>query len=372
MACDNTNSPYLRLDIDRGTSSTRGGGTGIQPTKFQGESRTMARYLLVTTTLCLLVGCQTVGIDAKKTLTDKLPTLSSKPGKSTPVSIAAIWSDAVYTQAGQKPVRGFGGRLYFYNEKHEAVPVDGQLIVYGYDESTRDDPNRTPDRKFVFTPEQFTSHHSVTELGDSYSIWIPWDELGGMKKTVTLLPVFVPTGGQLIAGQQTINILPGKSPPAPPAGGQGTCLASAASRTSPAVRQVSYEGEFGPGAWQVASPYTDPNAPNAPRMQTTTIQLPQTTAQRLIQQTENTSAPLPAGLTPLRSSDPVQTQLLPDTASTATTAALEGCPPAEQTSTRFERPRYRVPREASWRRAPDPPLSPPGLAAPPSALPSRP
>jgi hypothetical protein len=186
----------------------------------------------------------------------------------------AIWSDAVYTQAGHAPVRGFGGRIYFYNDRHEAVPVDGQLIVYGFDDSTPENPNKTPNRKFVFTDEQLASRHSVTELGDSYSVWLPWDEVTGFQTTISLLPVFVPNQGQTVVGPQTVNVLPGKTRPGDDPTAMGLGCQRAARRGNPAIRQVSYESQFGPGGWQLATPTTDPQAPDAPRMKTTTIPLP--------------------------------------------------------------------------------------------------
>jgi hypothetical protein len=157
----------------------------------------MIRYFLASLAVALLAGCQTIGLEAPKSLSDKMPALTKEARdraarNSLPTRIVVIWSDAVYTQAGHPPVRGFGGRIYFYNDKHEAVPVDGQLIVYGFDDSTADNPNKTPNRKFVFTDEQLASRHSVTELGDSYSVWLPWDEVTGYQTTVSLLPVFVP------------------------------------------------------------------------------------------------------------------------------------------------------------------------------------
>src|SRR5580658_5374415 len=40
-----------------------------------------------------------------------------KPGK--PDKVVANWSDTILTQPGQPPIRGFGGRLMFYEGKSE-------------------------------------------------------------------------------------------------------------------------------------------------------------------------------------------------------------------------------------------------------------
>ena len=80
-------------------------------------------------------------------------TRNDKPGK--PDKIVALWSDTVLTQAGRPPIRGFGGRLMFYEgKKEEPIKVEGTLVVYAFDETDRDANNARPDRKYVFTPQQ--------------------------------------------------------------------------------------------------------------------------------------------------------------------------------------------------------------------------
>lgn len=131
----------------------------------------------------------------------------------TPVRVAAIWSPAMYSQTGKPPTRGFGGRLYFYDGANKPVAVEGQLVVYAYDESKSIPNSKTPKAKFAFTPEQFTQHFSPTELGASYSVWIPWDAAGGPQAEISLVPVFTATAGQLVIGQPSKNLLPGPTTP---------------------------------------------------------------------------------------------------------------------------------------------------------------
>ena len=81
-----------------------------------------------------------------------------------------------------------------------------------------------PDRKFAFTPEQFTSHFSPTELGASYSVWIPWDEVGSEQLDISLVPIFTATSGQLIVGQSSKVLLPGaRRPPIKPRSNGSSC-----------------------------------------------------------------------------------------------------------------------------------------------------
>ena len=108
-----------------------------------------------------------------------------------PANMVCIWTPDVLVQTGKAPARGFGGRIYFYDPRQKVMSAEGQLIIYGYDDSkgpTGDD--RTPDRKFAFTAAQFQKHFSASQIGASYSVWLPWDAAGGEAKQITLVPVF--------------------------------------------------------------------------------------------------------------------------------------------------------------------------------------
>jgi hypothetical protein len=132
------------------------------------------------------------------------------PQEGVPVRMVGMWTDTVYTQAGQKPQRGFGGRIMFY-EKAEKNPiiVDGQLVVYAFDETKRDPADNKPTRRYVFPADQMPVHMSKSEMGTSYSFWLPWDEAGGPKTEVSLICRFEPTAGGVISSEQTRHMLPG-------------------------------------------------------------------------------------------------------------------------------------------------------------------
>jgi hypothetical protein len=132
----------------------------------------------------------------------------------TPMQVAAFWSDAVQTQP-DKPtgIRGFGGRLYFYGkDPNKPVKVKGMLVVYAFDETNRDPKNVIPDKKYVFTPEQFQKKYSKSSLGDSYSIWLPWDEVGGPQKNISLVVRFTADKGEMITSDEAHQLLPGTTP----------------------------------------------------------------------------------------------------------------------------------------------------------------
>lgn len=137
--------------------------------------------------------------------------LAKAKGTQTPAKLVAIWTGAVLHPSDRPSVRGFGGQLTFYRpESEKPVRVDGSLIVYAFGEENRDSPGAKPDRKYVFTREQFARHYHESKLGHTYSIWIPWDEVGGPKKHVSLVARFNPADGPTIFGEHTKMILSGR------------------------------------------------------------------------------------------------------------------------------------------------------------------
>ncbi len=133
-----------------------------------------------------------------------------KPQEGMPVRIVGTWTDTVMTQAGQKPQRGFGGRLLFYEkEGKKPILVDGQLVVYAFDETNRQPTDNKPTRRYVFPADQMAIHMSKCDMGASYSFWLPWDEAGGPKTEVGLICRFEPKGGAVVTSEQTKHLLPG-------------------------------------------------------------------------------------------------------------------------------------------------------------------
>jgi hypothetical protein len=148
-------------------------------------------YSLTVMVLALATGCQTYDISKASLPWSRTKTRPRRASTNHRRKMVAVWKDSVYYSAAGQPTRGFGGRLYFYNQKGQAIPVEGQLAVYGYDDTGLEGAppqNRPPERRFAFTEEQFSKHFSKTDLGASYSIWIPWDAAGGEQRHISLLP----------------------------------------------------------------------------------------------------------------------------------------------------------------------------------------
>jgi hypothetical protein len=133
----------------------------------------------------------------------------------TPKRIVGSWTDTVLHTVGKQPQRGFGGRIIFYaDDAEKPVLVEGQLVVYAFDETDRDPTDNKPTRRYVFPPEQVARRMSKTSLGPTYSFWLPWDEVGGVQTEVSLVARFEPVDGALIMSEQTRHLLPGATTPA--------------------------------------------------------------------------------------------------------------------------------------------------------------
>lgn len=204
-----------------------------------------------------------------------------------PVKIVALWSPAMYNSPGKPATRGFGGRLYFYNSKNEPIPVQGQLVVYCFDDTDKTRDHKQPDRRVAFTPEQFSGHYSATELGASYSIWVPWDAIGNPQVEVGLVPIFTAATGQVVMGEQSLGLLPGPESPIQEKRLDERVLSAKATQQGD-VTHIGFDEEIGAPRGRKG------------RIQTTSIALPDDLAERVAASRNKEAAIVPqvAGLKP--------------------------------------------------------------------------
>ncbi len=197
------------------------------------------------------------------------------------VTVTAIWKDSTFEKPGSPAVKGFGGRFFFYDKDSNPVKAEGELIVYGFDDSKEDESKKGPDKKFVFRESEFQSHYSDSGLGHSYSVWIPWEKAGGTRKMITLIPVFRRSDGTIMKCGQSTSVLPGIEPVETVAdtglpykylgassalvGQGGTQSASPRPSSDPGVQQAGFDG-----------PET-----TRPGIKTSTINVPRNMAQRI-------------------------------------------------------------------------------------------
>ncbi|MDZ4821572.1 MAG: hypothetical protein SGJ20_21635 [Planctomycetota bacterium] len=132
-----------------------------------------------------------------------------------PMRVTASWTDSIMTRNDQPAQRGFGGRLYFFGANpDQPVKVEGTLVIYAFDETNRDPTNVVPDRKVVYPIADFAKLQSKSKMGHSYSVWVPWDVVGGPRKEISLIARFIPkdSKGGVILSEQAKLLLPGTEP----------------------------------------------------------------------------------------------------------------------------------------------------------------
>jgi len=173
--------------------------TVMPRTLFQKSLQFLPLLVLVTS------GCST--LDLSKGLA--WPGSDDKP--QIPDRIVDVWTDDVLHQSGQPSKRGFGGRFMFYNRESESpVKVEGALTVYLFDDRCEDPLRGKPIHKYIFPVEALEKHYSKSELGHSYSFWLPVDEVGGVERTLTVIARFEPKVGGKVMAKPSTHVLPGR------------------------------------------------------------------------------------------------------------------------------------------------------------------
>lgn len=214
----------------------------------------------------LFCGC------AKMKLSDTLPWMDSELEPQVPKRVVAVWSDAVLHHAGKPSVRGFGGRLMFYAEDpQQPVKVDGQLTIYAFDDEDPDPNNPTPEKKFLFPIENFSKHHSESSLGPSYSFWLPWNEIGGFQRQLSLVSRFQDASGRVVMSKMDHVTLPGRLRAANQAAVEADPVGPAAHSD---IRQATFDAP-------AESHSEDGEDKDKPQMQTTTIHVTPSFARKI-------------------------------------------------------------------------------------------
>lgn len=137
-------------------------------------------------------------------------TTESAVSTGIPQTMLCVWKDGTL-DAGNKRIRGLAGRVYFRDVEENAIKVDGTFAVYAYANDGLLGPSKVqPERKFVFEADKLDEHYSESELGPSYSFWLPWDEVGGDETSIAVLPIMRMANGRIIRGEEVAAVLPGR------------------------------------------------------------------------------------------------------------------------------------------------------------------
>jgi hypothetical protein len=295
-------------------------------------SNAKSRVLLAVLALAACTGCTFGGGGwkfAKLDMPRPFWKKNDKPDPEVPVRLVATWSDTVLRKTGETPKRGFGGRLIFFGkESEDPVRVEGQLVVYAFDDTDRPAYETQPSRTYIFPAEQFALHESDNKLGASYSVWLPWDDMGGPQRKISLIARFEPKGGTILLSEQTRHLLPGEATE------RQQMLAGADARYADGPQGVQLAGynntssgpspvAGGPPAFATANAGVQPDsAALEPLVSTMTIPLPRHLGARV--EAPPIAAPTPpTGATPAAVSAPAPTDAAAASPSAATALPAE-------------------------------------------------
>ncbi|MCA9216539.1 MAG: hypothetical protein KDB27_25895 [Planctomycetales bacterium] len=179
------------------------------------KNRNLNRFLVAlfaAWAVCSSTGCQSFQEHVPKVSMDKLAFWKKKEvtDGSNAQKMIALWSENVAYGPEIGAKRGLGGRLYFYDTDNKPTKIDGELIVYAYDDENAPDATE-PTRKYQFTEEEFQQFYSESEFGPSYSVWLAWDDVGNPRQSISLVPIFKSKSGKLLRGELSRSLLPGKN-----------------------------------------------------------------------------------------------------------------------------------------------------------------
>jgi hypothetical protein len=162
--------------------------------------------LLSCLVLLCLAGCQTINVKAP------FPWDKEK-NKPQPDKIMAVWTDAVRTESGKPAERGFGGRIFFYDDKGKTMKAEGTVHIYVFDDDRSLDQVQIPEKKFVFPADTLELRYSKCSLGHSYNFWVPIGTVQGPNRNLSLVTKIELKSGGSVVSTVTRKILPGNGLP---------------------------------------------------------------------------------------------------------------------------------------------------------------
>ncbi len=154
----------------------------------------------------LLSGCQSLDLSSKKFPWEKEETIP------VPEKIMAVWTEAVHNQTGKPSERGFGGRLMFYDAEQKAIKVEGKVTIFVFDDQREDLTDPAPKYRFIFPANVLEQHFSKSDLGPSYSFWIPLVPVDAPTQPYSLVAKLDGNHGETVLSSLTRKALTGRGP----------------------------------------------------------------------------------------------------------------------------------------------------------------
>jgi hypothetical protein len=158
--------------------------------------------------LSLNTGCQTWDsagtIPVWSGLNKKSKSMAEPPHK-----IMAIWTEATHHRPAQPAERGFGGRVIFYDARDQTIKIDGRVTIFVFDDQNALADNPAPRYKFVFPQDSVNAYYSKSELGHSYSFWVPLGSIEAPTQPFSLVVRYDSPSGERVLSELTKKVLVG-------------------------------------------------------------------------------------------------------------------------------------------------------------------
>jgi len=183
------------------------------------RTRIAAAALIAVTVGVGAAGC--LGLDVAGTF--RWP--GTKTDQQQAAAMAVAWQNDIQKRNGKNLMRGFQGKVQFFaavpkptgkdTDKQplpppKAVPVDGTLTVYAFEERADGKEGAGPPKKYVFAGKDLKRVHREGPQGPEYNVWLAWDKAGGPERHIRLLMRFDPAGGgQPVMSDNSREVLPG-------------------------------------------------------------------------------------------------------------------------------------------------------------------
>ncbi len=214
-----------------------------------------------------LTGCQTLKIP------EKMPWV--KEEKPAVIDhILAVWTEAVHSQTGKPAQRGFGGRMIFFDAQEKPIEVDGKLTIFVFDDHNINTQDPAAKYKFVFPAEVLPQHFSKSDLGPSYSFWVPLADGNAPTQHFSLVAKFESIHGETVLSSLTKKVMVG----------------SGAAKVAKETPVEKVDGEVRPVSYQEFAAAKNAEQPSLGReIRSETIELTPSFSQRLAKTTPVTN-----------------------------------------------------------------------------------
>jgi hypothetical protein len=144
-----------------------------------------------------------------------LPLLHVTPraSKSNPVvQVACMWEPSHGRDPDGAPCRGFAGQLLFLGNKGGTpVAVDGEVMIYVFDDVGTEEEQAVPVHQFRFDSVAWNRHLKEGSLGPAYFCFIPYTRRGIHEANCSIHVKFTPKEGTELLSDASQIVLQGKS-----------------------------------------------------------------------------------------------------------------------------------------------------------------